>query len=539
MQATIIEYSKKFTKPAGFIPNYGTAGFRAESSLLDSTVFRCGVLMAIRSLQTKQVTGLCITASHNPIADNGVKMVEPNGEMLNQRFETVANGFANAETHADLADMVMNEINSATDGMVHHPESPTVLIAHDTRPSGVRLAAAAAAGVEALGGRPKILGLLTTPQLHWAVMRTNQNLPSTEADYVGEFATAFDKLCAGVTVRRVLHVDCANGVGGVKLPAFLPLLKHSGLDLVLHNLGNGILNHNCGSDYVQKERQIPEEFENVPVGEPCCAIDGDADRLIFFYRTNPETKDIMLLDGDKIAALIAILVCDLITALPKPLSGSSVGVIQTAYANGASSAYLRDVVGCDVKVTPTGVKHLHKAAHAYDTGIYFEANGHGTVIFKTSFLAALQQTAITSSAASELLALNGVVNSAVGDAISGILLVEAALRRKGWDLQRWASLYSDLPSRQLKVRVADRSVIKTTDAERKVAEPLGMQQQIDAIVSKFQDCQGRSFVRPSGTEDVVRVYAEAESQEKADDLASAVALLVHQIAGGIGSPPGL
>ena len=29
----------------------------------------------------------------------------------------------------------------------------------------------------------------------------------------------------------------------------------------------------------------------------------------------------------------------------------------------------------------TGVKHLHKKALEYDIGVYFEANGHGTVIF--------------------------------------------------------------------------------------------------------------------------------------------------------------
>lgn len=28
-----------------------------------------------------------------------------------------------------------------------------------------------------------------------------------------------------------------------------------------------------------------------------------------------------------------------------------------------------------------GVKHLHEAAHKADLGIYFESNGHGTVLF--------------------------------------------------------------------------------------------------------------------------------------------------------------
>ena len=48
---------------------------------------------------------------------------------------------------------------------------------------------------------------------------------------------------------------------------------------------------------------------------------------------------------------------------------------------------------------------------------------------------------------------------------------------------------------------------------------------------------GRSFVRPSGTEDVVRVYAEAATQEAAGELALAVARQVHQVAGGVGDCP--
>jgi phosphoacetylglucosamine mutase len=43
--------------------------------------------------------------------------------------------------------------------------------------------------------------------------------------------------------------------------------------------------------------------------------------------------------------------------------------------------------------------------------------------------------------------------------------------------------------------------------------------------------------RPSGTEDIVRVYAEADTQANADQLAVQVASAVHQLAGGIGNPP--
>ena len=57
----------------------------------------------------------------------------------------------------------------------------------------------------------------------------------------------------------------------------------------------------------------------------------------------------------------------------------------------------------------------------------------------------------TQKAAKDLLALVDMINQAVGDALSGILLVEAALRRRKWGLDEWATLYTDLPSRQLKV----------------------------------------------------------------------------------------
>ena len=71
---------------------------------------------------------------------------------------------------------------------------------------------------------------------------------------------------------------------------------------------------------------------------------------------------------------------------------------------------------------------------------------------------------------------------AVGDALSGMLMVEAGLRRRQWGLGQWAGLYQDLPSRQTKVLVADRSVISTINAETQVASPPGLQALIDQAV---------------------------------------------------------
>jgi phosphoacetylglucosamine mutase len=194
------------------------------------------------------------------------------------------------------------------------------------------------------------------------------------------------------------------------------------------------------------------------------------------------------------------------------------------------------------------------------------------------------QLAPAHAAARDLLSLAALINQAVGDAISGILLVEAALRQRGWGLSEWAELYTDLPSRQMKVwgkgmgglthdgawvhamrfwsffppalslhvsslsaypsvrahvlqvKVADRSAITTEAAETRVAAPPGLQELIDREVAVDAPC-GRAFVRPSGTEDVVRVYAEAASQAAADALALRVAALVHANVAGVGPPP--
>lgn len=164
------------------------------------------------------------------------------------------------------------------------------------------------------------------------------------------------------------------------------------------------------------------------------------------------------------------------------------------------------------------MKHLHHAAESYDIGVYFEANGHGTVLFSrdtTEKLANHQPiTPAQSTSLNHLMNLMQVINQTVGDALSDLLLVEVILAHKSYSGIEWDSLYVDLPNRLVKVVVADRFMFKTEDAERRLISPPGLQQKIDELVRRYE--AGRAFVRPSGTEDVVRVYAEASVRSQAD-----------------------
>ena len=122
-------------------------------------------------------------------------------------------------------------------------------------------------------------------------------------------------------------------------------------------------------------------------GRILCSFDGDADRIVFHSFLSSHKW--ILLDGDKIAALVSVLLAQELSAVG--LMGEfSLGVVQTAYANGASSAYPKSQ-NIPVVMAKTGVKFLHKKAHEFDIGVYFEANGHGTVLFSHQFLERLQK----------------------------------------------------------------------------------------------------------------------------------------------------
>ncbi|POW04748.1 hypothetical protein PSHT_11108 [Puccinia striiformis] len=423
---------------------HGWLQSKVDADTLDRVFFTVGLLAVLRSKKLAgQTIGVMVTASHNPVQDNGIKLVDPQGEMLVSTWES----------HATLlSQLIKPRFELEGD---HH-------------------------------------GLKTTPQLHYLVKCINDGGSygaPTEEGYYKKLSDAFIALNAGTTTPYTLMVDCANGVGAPKLKAMEAYLKSSALQLKLTSTdveSSEKLNKDCGADYVKTTQSAPSGVTLEPLAR-ACSYDGDADRIVYYYYSKDKT--FRLMDGDKIATLVA--------------------------------SYIKEL-GLAITCTPTGVKHLHHAAQTFDIGTYFEANGHGTVVFSESLLKKLPDN-------SKLLSLAGLINQTVGDSMSDMLLVETVLNARGWGMAEWDTKYEELPNRLVKVIVTDRHAFVTEDAERIFVKPDGMQLKINQIVSAYPSA--RSFVRPSGTEDCVRVYAEAATKEATNELAFKVAGMVFDFCG--------
>jgi phosphoacetylglucosamine mutase len=129
--------------------------------------------------------------------DNGVKLVDPRGEMLENSWEIHATRLANASSTSQLIE-VIGDICQRHNINVQKPGR--VVYARDTRPSGPALVAALEDGLKAMSAESRNEGVKTTPILHYLVRCINTKGTAeeygqdTEDGYYQKLSSAFLQL---------------------------------------------------------------------------------------------------------------------------------------------------------------------------------------------------------------------------------------------------------------------------------------------------------------------------------------------------------
>jgi len=203
------------------------------------------------------------------------------------------------------------------------------------------------------------------------------------------------------------------------------------------------------------------------------AFDGDGDRVLFV------DSDGVVRDGDD---LLWILADD--WQQSGRLRGPVVGTLMTNY--GLERAFADRNIG--FLRTKVGDRYVHQALIENDAVLGGETSGH-------------------------LLCLDRVSS---GDGIVSALQVLEVLRRRGLTLKQALSGMAKVPQKTVNVKVAPG--VKPAEADSVKAALAAAQAAVQG--------RGRAFLRPSGTEPVVRVTVEADDaglmQRVLDDLSAAV-----------------
>jgi phosphoacetylglucosamine mutase len=120
-------------------------------------------------------------------------------------------------------------------------------------------------------------------------------------------------------------------------------------------------------------------------------------------------------------------------------------------------------------------------------------------------------------------------NKTVGDSISAFIATECSLKLMNMTIFELYNIYKELESVNLKVIVKDKNIFIPNEEETRLLHPIDVQNYIDQILKENIEHSARCFVRPSGTEDVVRIYSEASSIEIAMDIAKLVSNKILEI----------
>jgi phosphoglucosamine mutase len=285
------------------------------------------------------------------------------------------------------------------------------------------------------------------------------------AEYVTHLLGTVDRSLSGLS----LVVDGAHGAAATIAPE---VYRRAGA--TVHAIGDAPdgwnINDGIGSTHLGPLVQAVRET-GADLG---LAHDGDADRCLAV------TAEGELVDGDAILAVCAL-------ALHERGELAKGTVVATVMSNLGFHHTMRDA-GIAVHTTAVGDRYVLEALRSRDLSLGGEQSGH--LVF--------------------------LDHATTGDGLLTGLALMARMSTTGGSLADLASVVHRLPQVLINVPVTDRLA---------VAENVDVAEAVNAVEEELGE-SGRVLLRPSGTEQLVRVMVEAPTQEQADAVAARLAEVV-------------
>ena len=410
---------------------------------------------------------------------------------------------------------LVNAIGVAT-GIVFQ-EQAQILIGRDTRKSGLEIEQALIAGLTSVGVNVTLIGVIPTPGLAHlvltrkadaAIMITASHNPASDNgikifgsngqkiadeieqeieqlienksqrkiskegsvvkdengrnDYITYLLSTISKPLNGITVV----VDCAHGSASTYAPE---VLKSAGAEVIVIGAspdGENI-NKGCGSIHLDLlAARVLQSGADLGI-----AHDGDADRALLI---DGQGK---IVDGDALLALLAI------SAKKKgELPGNK--IVATVMSNLGFLNKMKDE-GITVEVSSVGDRYVLELMLANE--IYFGGEQSGHVI--------LRKFATT------------------GDGILTALHILELIANGEAKAENLSEIFSSYPQVLLNIPVADKEKVLTST---------GLKGATKSAESDLGN-NGRILIRASGTEQLIRVMVEADTESKANAIAKKLA----------------
>jgi phosphoglucosamine mutase len=370
-----------------------------------ANVVRVGVLptpaVAYLVAQTSADLGVMLSASHNPMPDNGIKLFAAGGLKLPDELE--------------------ERIEKAIeDG-------------------------------HGLVGRPTGAG----------IGRVHDLLDGAE-HYIKHLVGSLPHRLEGIKVV----VDCANGAASEVGPT---AYEEAGAEVIsIHAEPDGLnINDECGSTHLDKVQEAVIR-EGADLG---IAHDGDADRCLAVTASGD------IVDGDQIMAILALAMRDAGTLTDNTLVATVMSNLGLRIAMKQSGIKLLE--------TKVGDRYVLEALNEGGLALGGEQSGH---VVMPAF-------------------------ATTGDGVLTGLHLMAQLASSGKSLADLAAVVHTLPQVLINVKVGDRAAGAAAPTVQAAV----------ALAENELGETGRVLLRPSGTEPLVRVMVEAETEEQARAVAERIA----------------